>query len=124
MMIYDVRAVQAHDKMLDRHFKAFDKATSGQPAKRNRKPSVRVGSGEGLGGICDGCGLEKSRLTPVSGAPAVGVYLCDECLVPVPDPRRMFCAQCHRGPLFSWERGIEGFCVECRPPNNQASERA
>lgn len=46
MMIYDVRAVQAHDKMLGRHFNAFDKATSGKPAKRNRKAIVRVGSGE------------------------------------------------------------------------------
>jgi hypothetical protein len=49
MMIYDVRAVQAHDKMLGRHFKAFDKATSGRPAKRNRKAIVRVGSGTMVG---------------------------------------------------------------------------
>ncbi len=46
MTIYDVRAVQAHDKMTGRMFDALDKATSAKPAVRNRRASKRVGSGE------------------------------------------------------------------------------
>lgn len=31
---------------------------------------------------------------------------------PVPDPARLFCPTCKRGPLFSWERDGE-HCVDC-----------
>ena len=49
MLIYDIRELKEWDANLDRHFKAFDKATSGKPAKRNRKAIVRVGSGTMVG---------------------------------------------------------------------------